>query len=227
MPHKTLVLTSFVAIVSATASQAADAIIYQEPTPVAAGMEDTAAFSWGGSFVGAQAGYGWAKAKGGSSLIDHARDAKGFLGGIYTGYNMDIGDGVIFGAEGEIGYTDVSKKINFSRGGRGDVGLGWNGALRARAGLAVDRFLPYVAGGLAIGRVKAAYADGANGVSVSKTLTGWTAGAGVDYAATDNVTLRLEYRFTDFGDVKYTIGAGDYNNKIRSNDIRLGAAYKF
>ena len=32
------------------------------------------------------------------------------------------------------------------------------------------------------------------------TYTGWTAGAGVDLALTDSVTIALEYRHTDFGD---------------------------
>ena len=61
--------------------------------------------------------------------------------------------------------------------------------------------------------------------------TGWTAGAGVDYAATDNVIVRLEYRYTDYGRKDFTadldgleLGA---SNKFKTNEIRLGVAYKF
>lgn len=42
-------------------------------------------------------------------------------------------------------------------------------------------------------------ADFELGASQRKTLTGWTLGAGVDYAATVNLIARLEYRYTGFG----------------------------
>jgi outer membrane immunogenic protein len=36
-------------------------------------------------------------------------------------------------------------------------------------------------------------------VSDSQTRTGWVAGGGVEYAAWDHVTLKLEYLHADFG----------------------------
>ena len=63
--------------------------------------------------------------------------------------------------------------------------------------------------------------------SSSKTHTGWTAGAGVDYAATDNVILRLEYRYTDYGHKNFDVDGVDTRNKFKTNEIRLGVAYKF
>ncbi len=36
-------------------------------------------------------------------------------------------------------------------------------------------------------------------------MTGWAAGAGVDYAATDNVIVRLEYRYTDYGHKDFSV----------------------
>jgi outer membrane immunogenic protein len=97
----------------------------------------------------------------------------------------------------------------------------------------MDRFLPYIAGGVAFGSVKNTLSstDGIDEVSVSqsKTLTGWTAGAGVDYAATDNVIVRLEYRYTDYGHKDFDFGVPDagVRDKFKTNEVRLGVAYKF
>jgi len=58
---------------------------------------------------------------------------------------------------------------------------------------------------------------------------GYTLGAGVDYAATDNVILRVEYRFTDFGNRTESLDFGNAKetNRLRTNEIRMGIAYKF
>jgi outer membrane immunogenic protein len=112
----------------------------------------------------------------------------------------------------------------------------WSGAVRARAGVAVDRFLPYIAGGVAFGSVKnsASLSDGVDSISASasKTLTGWTLGGGVDYAATDNLILRFEYRYTDYGKKNFSadndgFGFDSVSSKFKTNEIRLGVAYKF
>lgn len=60
-------------------------------------------------------------------------------------------------------------------------------------------------------------------------MTGWNIGGGVDYSVTDNLILRAEYRYTDFGsktfhDLWYEDEA---KIKLKTNDIRLGIAYKF
>jgi len=68
----------------------------------------------------------------------------------------------------------------------------------------------------------------------SDTFTGWTLGAGAEYAATDNVLLRLEYRYADYGDETYrhTIPGGgtstiSYTVDYKTHDVRFGIAYKF
>jgi outer membrane immunogenic protein len=92
------------------------------------------------------------------------------------------------------------------------------GTVRARLGyLPTDRTLLYATGGFAYGHVKenvalnstpngGGFSDGTHGYicvsntncflgSGSRTATGWTAGAGVEYAFWNNFTLRLEYLF--------------------------------
>ena len=59
--------------------------------------------------------------------------------------------------------------------------------------------------------------------------TGWVLGAGLEYAVTNNVSIRGEYLHSDFG--RYTVGYTANNVAIRhtlSDDaLRLGVNYKF
>lgn len=225
MNIKSVMLASAVAIAAVSGAHAADAIVYEEPAPVAA----IPAFSWTGGYVGGQIGYGWGKSRFDVLLNGYELKPRGFLGGVYAGYNFDLGNSVVLGVDADVTYNDVNKKI--------DTGLEtlktelrWSGAVRARAGYAVDRFLPYIAGGVAFGQVKNNYSVSALNRSFSdkNTLTGWTIGAGVDYAATDNLIVRLEYRYTDYGRKDFDFGgASSIRNKFKTNDVRLGIAYKF
>jgi len=241
MNLKSLILASSVVFTFVGAANAADAIIAEEPIAVAAPV-----FSWSGAYLGGQIGYGWGKSK--WSAYDADEDEgdsinfkpNGFLGGLYAGYNFDIGNNVILGVDGDVTYNALKKSYSetdedFGLTAKVESKLRWSGAVRARAGYTVDRFMPYIAGGVAFGSVKNSISLSAGedsiGVSQSKTLTGWTLGGGVDYAATDNVIIRFEYRYTDYGSKNF--GGGDEDlgfgakNKFKTNDIRLGVAYKF
>ncbi|MEN5300068.1 outer membrane protein [Brucella sp. TWI559] len=228
MSFKKFAGASLFAIMTASAAHAADAITSQEPVPMAS------VFSWGGAYVGGEIGWGWAKSK--VSAWDFADSSEnlnsnGFLGGVYAGYNFDMGNNVILGLEGNFNYNDLKKSNDYAFKNTLSYTtksqLEWSGALRARAGYAIDRFMPYIAGGLAFGNIKTSYADSARDFSNSKTKTGWTIGAGVDYAATNNVILRLEYRYTDFGKDNFDFGDTAMRNSVKTNDIRIGVAYKF
>ncbi|WP_139412818.1 outer membrane protein [Bartonella mastomydis] len=132
----------------------------------------------------------------------------------------------------------------------------WSGATRVRIGFAaVDRIMPYVAGGIAYAQVQGIQsvagkgerakveqkADGGEELPEgnkqtidltggtwaddTKTMVGFTIGGGVDFAMTDNVLLRAEYRYSDFGKKKFANDTREFNYK--TNDFRVGVAYKF
>jgi len=242
MNIKSILLASTVVLSGISGAHAADAIVYEEPAPVVAAP----VFSWTGGYLGGQIGYGWGKSRF-SSYDDedgyYALNTKpdGFLGGLYAGYNFDMGNNFVLGIDGDITYNNLKDSASIFDEDLGEVAnveskLRWSGAIRARAGYAIDRLMPYIAGGIAFGSVKNSATglgidDNIYTVSQSKTLTGWTAGAGVDYAATDNVILRLEYRYTDYGRKNFSAGNDDFGlearNKFKTNEIRLGVAYKF
>jgi len=233
MNFKSILLASTVAIVGTTGAHAADAIVYEEPVAVVA---PAPVFSWTGGYLGGQVGYGWGKSRFSDDFTANLKP-DGFLGGLYAGYNFDMGNNFVLGVDGDVTYNNLKDSYSvLAPDGLTDSiesKLRWSGAVRARAGLAMDRFMPYIAGGVAFGSVKntLSVSDGINEVSASqsKTHTGWTAGAGVDYAATDNVIVRLEYRYTDYGhkDYDFDLGAGSVREKFKTNEVRLGVAYKF
>ncbi|WP_273757821.1 outer membrane protein [Bartonella sp. AU55XJBT] len=112
----------------------------------------------------------------------------------------------------------------------------WGGATRVRIGFAADRFMPYVAGGIAYGQfqdtVSISVKDDEGRVVSSKNLTdetktmiGYTLGGGVDFSVLDNVIVRAEYRYSDFGKKKFAKEKLEINYK--TNDFRVGVAYKF
>ncbi|MDN5248825.1 MAG: porin family protein [Alphaproteobacteria bacterium] len=117
----------------------------------------------------------------------------------------------------------------------------WTGATRVRLGFAKGKILPYISGGIAYSNIltNATLISGPdNGkktltiANKSTTMIGWTAGAGVDCALANNLLVRLEYRYSDFGkkSLKYS-GENKqsflYDFKHNTQDVRVGVAYKF
>ncbi|WP_420960282.1 outer membrane protein [Brucella sp. IR073] len=233
------IAASAIVLGAATSARAADAV-YEEPTP----EYMPPVFSWTGAYFGGQVGYGWAKSKFSSYDVDLGDEnetlkSKGFIGGVFAGYNWEVGDGFLLGADADFNYARVKKTDEWfdDEYGYGSVQtkLGWLGSVRGRVGYAVDRFLPYIAGGVAFGEVKHSI-EAAIGIDTperysadfKKTQVGWTAGAGVDYAATDNIFLRLEYRYTDLGDKNYRISdESSFKTDFKMHEVRVGIAYKF
>ncbi len=112
----------------------------------------------------------------------------------------------------------------------------WFGATRVRIGFAADRMMPYLAGGIAYTQLRNIYEAEADTKSRAidfsdlvynekKTFVGYTLGGGIDFAMTDNVIVRAEYRYSDFGKKKFASEKIEVGYK--TNDFRVGVAYKF
>ena len=179
-------------------------------------------FTWTGFYVGANAGYGWGNVNvgdvffGGNASIG---DLDGFVGGGQVGYNYQIGQFVL-GVEADIQGADLNTGSN-AFGDR--VRTEYFGTVRARAGLAFDRFMPYVTGGWAYGNVKTTV--GGLG-STDKTHTGgYAIGAGLEYAFTNNLIAGVEYLYVDLGEKNV------FNSGIKVGTdfsvVRARLSYKF
>ena len=225
---KKLLLASGMLCAMSGLAFAADAVVEE------AVVEAPLAFNWTGAYVGGQVGYLWGE---GDFLSEDGTTAEvepdGWLGGVYVGYNYQLDNNVVIGGDADFAWTgaddgstafdDVGDPI-----GSVDSELEWEGAARLRLAYAVDRFLPYVAGGVAFARLSAEAIDGSGSLgSDDDTGVGWTLGAGVEYAFTDNLVGRAEYRYTDFGDFDFAISNFTATSDLTTNDVRLGIAYKF
>ncbi|AGF76393.1 outer membrane protein [Bartonella vinsonii] len=114
----------------------------------------------------------------------------------------------------------------------------WSGAIRIRIGFAANRVMPYIAGGIAYAKMQysmsilsKSYEDPsfifASGkvFDETQTMVGYTVGGGLDFAMTDNVIMRAEYRYSDFAKQKFADDTLKISSKI--NNFRVGLAYKF
>ncbi|WP_455466759.1 outer membrane protein [Bartonella sp. B39] len=107
----------------------------------------------------------------------------------------------------------------------------WAGATRMRVGFSTGRVMPYISGGIAYGQLQDVMSisitgeDSFNETSdIKKTMIGYTLGGGIDFAMTDNIIVRAEYRYSDFGKKKFD---DEIEIKYKTNDFRAGIAYKF
>jgi outer membrane immunogenic protein len=196
----------------------------------------------------------------------------GVIGGGQIGYNLQLAPSWVGGIETDIqglsnkasgasgvtvptaGFPGVSVTTNLAVAKEVD----YLGTVRARFGwLASPALLVYGTGGLAYGGVKGStnvastltgYGPGqlvvnpGTGASFSDTRVGWTAGAGVEWKAASQWSLKLEYLYYDLGSVttnaqlvdpligfpvpNYFINNIQTTTRFNGNIVRVGLNYK-
>ena len=131
------------------------------------------AYDWSGPYVGLQGGYGWGDTQptfddGIASELGDV-DYEGFVGGIEAGYNWQSGN-LVLGVEADGSLSSIDGDFLELLGDTRPciiAGLGctadvdWFATGRLRLGYAMDRVLPFVTGGLAVGGVKGEFDYGA------------------------------------------------------------------
>lgn len=231
---KTILLASTFLFAVAGSALAADAVVY-EPTPEI----PPAAFVWTGGYVGLQAGYSWGDSALGFTPNTVTSNPKpdGVLGGVYVGYNAQLSNKIVLGVEGDFVFAslDDNDRVYDSGSPIGsqslNVDVNWTAAVRGRLGYAVERFLPYIAAGIAFADVghEGFLSPGESAGGGSDTFVGWTVGIGTEYAFAANLVGRAEYRYTDFGSEDYARLPmfRAHTIDLKTHDIRVGIAYKF
>ncbi|MBY0361527.1 MAG: porin family protein [Phreatobacter sp.] len=230
------VLIASVAILGfATAAQAAD---LGSPRMPIAGAVMAPAFNWSGFYLGGQVGGVWFNdrtrefitATGIATGFNQGFNTGGITGGIHAGVNYQINNFVL-GVEGDIEASGVSGGYTLPGGIGTRFRSNFQGSLRLRGGIAVDRALFYVTGGLAVAQMRYGYFTPAIIENFTRTQAGWTVGAGVEYAFTPNWTARLEYRYSDYGRVSnaslVAFPGFTYRHNPRSHAVRVGVTYLF
>jgi outer membrane immunogenic protein len=150
----------------------------------------------------------------------------GFIGGGQAGYNWQTG-AFVLGVETDFDGTTLGKTFNYTSPAfagttpyPGDylnvnakANLDWLGTTRARLGFVAtpdNRLMIYATGGLAYGGGSSSYSayDAQNNFlftgSPSSSRVGWTIGGGVEYAITNNITIKGEYLYYNLGSTTFT-----------------------
>jgi outer membrane immunogenic protein len=221
-------------------------------------------YNWTGFYLGVNIGGSWGRQcadvfDGGFLEASRCVRPNGVIGGGQIGYNWQFapwfgfGNGTVLGLEADFQGSNerTDDRFGFAAFTAGGTAfpavtgtltdrLEWFGTVRGRAGIAFDRWLPYVTGGWAYGNRTF---DGTISVpgatasfSHSHTLSGWTAGVGVEWAFWQNWSAKLEYLHIDFGNndsdfgtlaiatpTSLSINTGHFTDEV----VRLGVNYKF
>jgi outer membrane immunogenic protein len=185
----------------------------------------------------------------------------GFIGGGQAGYNWQTG-AFVLGVETDFDGTTLSRTFNYTSipfavttPYPGDIlsvnakaSLDWLGTTRARLGFVAtpdNRLMIYATGGVAYGGGSSNFSafDSQNNIflsgSPSSSRVGWTVGGGVEYAITNNWTIKGEYLYYNLGSTSFTSfptgpfstafpGVVAYNKYTFDGSIvRAGVNYKF
>jgi outer membrane immunogenic protein len=243
-----LVGAALFAIATAGGANAADLPVYTK-------APKAAPYNWTGFYLGVEGGAGWGNAlqsdaTGWNSGTYQPNGA--FVGGT-IGYNWQLYNNWVLGLEGDGAWADIgattpgTQQTSLTHGVGGTLGCGGTNpqmcqtklenfdTVRGRAGYAFGYVMPYVTGGLAVGTIHGeegnTAAGGAFG-SGTKTVFGWTAGAGVEAMILPRWTVKLEGLYTQFDSETLftdTIAGRPVAESIKfaPSIIKVGVNYKF
>lgn len=199
---------------------------------------------WDGAYVGVTGGRTFGKVQDISNASASAQDTVGLTGGVHAGYNWQLDNGVVLGVEGDI--LAGGPKTEWASGAyRGSDVVNATGSVRARLGYSInDVALPYVTAGVAgahtthtlgctvpghgFGSCKTGFDTEAN-----QFVLGYTVGAGLELAVSENLSVRGEYRYTKFQDSAVTLvdpnalAKSGRNFASDNHAVLVGLSYKF
>lgn len=203
-------------------------------------------YDWNGFYVGGNAGVGWDhrdasifNAATGAFLTSGGTNASGITGGGQFGFNYTFAPKWIAGLEADISAADLDSTVTGAPGvGQRENKTDYFGTVRGRAGYAWNNILLYGTGGFAwvheqmirtqqIGTINLATPGTVE--SASSYGDGWVAGGGVEWGATQNWTVRVEYLHFGIGSQSFTFPlAGQRVDGTTQLDlVRFGVNYKF
>jgi outer membrane immunogenic protein len=240
---------SLVATFPAKAADVPDAAPLRAIAPLSADR-------WTGLYAGANLGGVWANdavswtAPGPGFSVHGADDVNvsspghirtaGFTGGGQVGYNYQI-QSIVLGAEADFGYAGISGSrsiisIENQNPYAQMVDSNWLATFRGRLGFVNGTWLGYVTGGFAMANVSTTdrfigeHGVGAINGSADQVRSGWTAGAGVEWAFARQWTAKLEYLYVDLAtasDVAVGTAVIDHDHSLTENIVRVGVNFRF
>jgi outer membrane immunogenic protein len=195
------------------------------------------AVNWTGYYAGAQIGYmsgsaDWDVNKVNNGYHEYWRPHGGF-GGLHAGYNFQSGSAVI-GLQAEGNISGESGRARDPSGLRVGTRSERVSSADARLGYAFGRALVYAIGGVAFSDNRThGYLPGLDAMFRGNHV-GFDYGVGAEFAITDRVSMRLEYRHYDLGGKNFgptPRGAPwyytEHAHRYEKDVVRMGFSYRF
>ena len=245
------------ALAASFAGSALAADLPSKKAPVAA----PPVMSWTGFYVGANAGGAWSGNNSGNlqvyggtpalSVIPVGRQVSnsygGFLGGGQVGYNYQLMQSFVIGAEADIqgmagsagtaNFTGASSAngVTYTTIGKTSSNLQYIGTVRGRVGyLVMPTLLAYGTAGFAYGGVSSNVwlatggtdsSGGGGSLSYSNTQAGWTAGGGLEWMFLPNWSAKAEYLYYSLSNGYASTGVTDTNTAAWGYGVGASRSY--
>jgi outer membrane immunogenic protein len=181
--------------------------------------------NWNGFYIGGMGGYG-------SENSDQFGIKGGFAGGT-IGYNWQFGQ-FVAGIEADGAWADINNSVTQVFPGVGALTASAKvdamATIRGRFGVAVDQVLLYGTAGLALADAKIGVTGLGVSLSDSQTMTGWTAGAGVEWMFLPHWSVKGEYLYRSFGGQTFfaaQLPPGIQTGTLNINSGQVGINYHF
>ncbi|TPM35800.1 outer membrane beta-barrel protein [Mesorhizobium sp. B2-3-5] len=191
------------------------------------------AYNWTGFYVGGALGAGTAVHElgvnfGGGTLDANGIGSEGVFGELNAGYDYDFGTWVA-GVQIDGRYSGIRSKLDFLGASvklDSDYGFDALGRVGAKVN---ESTLAYVIGGYSYQHFDLNIPDPIGDIDWNKS--GFTVGGGLETAVSSNVTVGIEYRYSQFAkkDLSSEFDApdGTLTDKASFQTVRIGAKYKF
>jgi outer membrane immunogenic protein len=223
------------ALAFSCAARAADLPPAPPMAPAAPVVYAPQVYNWTGIYVGGHIGGGYSSSSWSDPITGLTNDTFndwGFLGGAQVGGNVQF-NSIVLGLEGDFSWTNLKQSGTDSLGDALNTSVQWTSTVTGRVGAAFDRLLVYGKGGLALAQDQSGLTD-LTGTSVSTSFmrTGWTAGAGLEYALDDHWSAKIEYDYLGFGSktLDFTtpaLGTVSTNADLDVQEIKAGINFRF
>ena len=166
-------------------------------------------FSWTGFYVGGHVGYGGGSFGPGTNPLPEQGvffppSVTGMIGGYQAGYNRQLSNNVVIGAETDISFTSPLDRPRLIPAPFNTT-MDYFATARGRVGYAFGAVVPYVTAGAAWAqtRININDPDGSIAGTKSKLQLGWVAGIGIEFALGGNWSAKAEYNYVDLGSRTY------------------------
>lgn len=155
------------------------------------------------------------------------------LGGVQAGYNRQI-QNFVLGVEGDLDWSSARSSVSPVFGGATPVAhsssVPFFADVRGRVGVAFDRFLPYMTGGVVFADLR----NNLEGATLTPTAIGrgeaigWTIGVGAEYAIDSHWSVKADFLHVQVPD---RTAIFDNTKKFQFKDtadvLRLGLNFRF